>query len=108
MNEPINVDKNSFSKVVLEAEVPVLVDFWAPWCGPCRLIAPHLEALAKEMSGKILVTKLNTDENPEIAGNYQISGIPTIIIFKKGEAVDRIVGAVPKDVIKDKVVPHLS
>lgn len=104
---PINIDKDNFSKIVLESDLPVIVDFWAPWCGPCKLIAPHLETLAKEMEGKLIVAKLNTDENPEIATNYQISGIPTLMLFKKGEVVDRMVGALPLETIKEKVEPHL-
>jgi thioredoxin 1 len=81
----------------------VMVDFWAVWCGPCRMIAPTVEELAKEYSGKVKVAKLNTDENPDIASRYKIMGIPTIIFFKDGQKVDQIVGAVPKPQLKAKI-----
>jgi thioredoxin 1 len=81
----------------------VMVDFWAVWCGPCRMIAPTVEELAKEYSGRVKVAKVNTDENPDIASRYKIMGIPTIIFFKDGQKVDQIVGAVPKPQLKAKI-----
>jgi len=92
-----------WDKEVLGTPGVVMVDFWAVWCGPCRMIAPTVEELAKEYSGKIRVTKLNTDENPDIASRYKIMGIPTIIFFKNGQEADRIVGAVPKPQLKAKI-----
>ncbi|MDI6801979.1 MAG: thioredoxin [Thermodesulfovibrionales bacterium] len=88
---------------VLQASGVVMVDFWAVWCGPCRMIAPTVEELAKEYAGKIKVGKLNTDENSEIASKYKIMGIPTIMFFKDGQKVDQIVGAVPKPQLKAKI-----
>ena len=88
-------DKN-FSAEVLQADLPVLVDFWATWCGPCRSIGPLVEELAKQFSGRIKVAKLNVDENPGIPSQYGVRGIPTLILFKGGKVLDQIVGAVPK------------
>ena len=101
------VNDNNFQAEVLESDVPVLVDFWAPWCGPCRAVAPVVEEIAKEKGDALKVVKLNTDENPNIAGQYGISGIPTLILFKGGEVVDRIVGFVPKSAITSMISKHL-
>jgi len=87
----------------LKAPGLVLVDFWAVWCGPCRMVAPIVDELAKDYAGKLKVVKLNTDENPDIAGKYQIRGIPTLMFFKGGQTVDQVVGAVPKAQLKTKV-----
>ena len=93
----------SWDKEVLQANSIVMVDFWAVWCGPCRMIAPVVEELAKEYAGKIKVGKLNTDENSEIASRYKIMGIPTIMFFKDGQKIDQIVGAAPKSQLKAKI-----
>jgi len=90
------VTDKSFTAEVLSANVPVLVDFWATWCGPCRSISPIVEELAKEFSGRIKVTKLNVDENPATPSQYGVRGIPTLILFKEGKIFEQIVGAVPK------------
>jgi thioredoxin 1 len=90
-----------FKQKVLEAEGPVVVDFWAEWCGPCRQIAPALEQISKEMAGKVTITKLNVDENQETPSNYGIRGIPTLIMFKDGKVVSQKVGAVPKKALED-------
>lgn len=93
----------TWDKEVLQANGLVMVDFWAVWCGPCRMIAPTVEELAKEYAGRVKVGKLNTDENPDVASKYKIMGIPTIMFFKDGQKVDQIVGAVPKPQLKAKI-----
>jgi len=99
----IEVTTATWDTEVLGYNGIVMVDFWAIWCGPCRMIAPTVEELAKEYAGKIKVAKLNTDENQDIASRYKIMGIPTIMFFKDGERVDQIVGAVPKGQLKAKI-----
>ncbi|MGC8868122.1 MAG: thioredoxin [Sulfurihydrogenibium sp.] len=96
----IAVNESNFEQEVLNSDVPVLVDFWAPWCGPCRLIAPIVEEIAEEMAGKAKVVKVNTDENPNLAMRYGIRAIPTIMVFKNGRVVDTRVGVQPKEVLK--------
>ena len=95
ISSPINVDSTNFEKILEEYE-NVVVDFWAEWCMPCKMLSPIIEELAKEFAGKVVFAKLNTDENPLIANKYNITGIPTLIFFRKGKPVDKIVGAVPK------------
>jgi thioredoxin 1 len=92
----VKADKNTFQAEVLDAAEPVVVDFWAEWCGPCKMIAPSLEEISTEMAGKVKVAKVNIDENPEIAAQYGIRSIPTLMIFKGGEVADMKVGAAPK------------
>ncbi len=90
------VDESTFQAEVLESDIPVLVDFWAPWCGPCHMVGPMLEAVAEKMGDKLKVVKLNTDENMNTAQNYEIMAIPSLLIFKKGKLVERIVGVKPQ------------
>jgi thioredoxin 1 len=97
----------SFEEDVLKSDTPVLVDFWAPWCGPCRMLAPTVDAISEEYEGKVKVGKVNTDENPQIATQHQINSIPTMMIFKGGEVVERMVGALPKEKITEKLDAHL-
>jgi thioredoxin 1 len=90
------VDKNNFQADVLQSSEPVVVDFWAEWCGPCKMIAPSLEEIATELDGKVKIAKLNIDENPELAAQFGVRSIPTLMIFKGGEVADMKVGAAPK------------
>ncbi len=99
----VEVTNSTWDTEVLKSQGLVMVDFWAIWCGPCRMIAPTVEELAKEYAGRLKVAKLNTDENPDIASRYKIMGIPTIMFFKDGQKVDQIVGAVPKPQLKAKI-----
>jgi len=96
MSDVKEVADSSFEQEVLRATDPVLVDFWAPWCGPCKMMAPVIDAVAAKYGGKVKVVKLNTDENPNTAGQYQISGIPSLLLFKNGTVLDRVVGYVPE------------
>lgn len=100
---PINANESTFEKEVLQSDTLVIVDFWAPWCAPCRMIAPILEEIAKDYAGQVKVVKMNTDESQNIAMKYNIRSIPTIKIFRDGEAVDEIIGAVPKHLIVNKI-----
>jgi thioredoxin 1 len=102
------VTQGSFQSDVLASDKPVLVDFWAPWCGPCKMLAPVIEEVAGTLVGQAKFVKLNTDENPNIAAQFGISGIPTLILFKDGQAVDRIVGFVPKSAITSMISKHLA
>jgi len=104
----INVDDSSFQKEVVESELPVLVDFWAPWCGPCNIVGPIVAEIAEEYAGKLKVCKVNVDNANATANSFGIRGIPTLMIFKGGEMVEQIVGAVPKLHITAKIDPVLS
>jgi thioredoxin 1 len=101
--EPIHVTDDTFDDVVLSSSLPALVDFWAPWCGPCRMIAPIIEDLAKAYDGRAVVAKINTDENVEMAGRLGIMGIPTLILFRDGQEVDRVVGYAPRHALEEKL-----
>jgi len=98
-----SVTNDTFDSVVLKANSLVMVDFWATWCGPCKIIAPVVEELAKEYAGKATFAKVNTDENADLASRYNIRGIPTLIFFKDGKVMDQVVGAVPKAQLKSKL-----
>ena len=103
----IHVNDENFKSEVLDSDIPTMVDFWAPWCAPCNIIAPVVEELAEEYKGKIKVAKMNVDESPATPGQYGIRGIPTVILFKGGDVADMVVGVVPKAHLKsmiDKVV----
>jgi thioredoxin 1 len=95
------ISDNEFTREVLESPIPVLVDFWASWCGPCQLMAPIIDLIAEEYEGKVKVLKLNVDENPLTPAKYGIRGIPTLILFSKGQALDRLIGAQPKQVVDE-------
>ena len=107
MSSASAVTDASFKDDVLESDVPVLVDFWAPWCGPCRMVAPVVEEIAEQYEGQIKVVKLNTDENPQVASQYGIRSIPTLMIFKGGQRVDMVVGAVPKTTLANTLEKYL-
>jgi thioredoxin 1 len=108
MNEPIHVTDAAFEKTVLKNSLPVIVDFWAPWCGPCKMVGPILDKLAGELSGKLVVAKVNTDENPEWAGKFEVQGIPTMLFVYGGEIVHRQVGALPERMLREVVNQFLE
>jgi len=103
MAEVIELNADSFEREVIDCELPVLVDCWAPWCQPCLIVSPIVEEAAEEYQGKVKFCKLNVDEAREIAASYGIMSIPTLLIFKEGEVVDQIIGAVPKEMISEKL-----
>jgi thioredoxin 1 len=106
--KPIEVTDANFKQEVLDSTVPVLLDFWAEWCGPCKMIAPVVEQLANEFQGKLKVGKVDVDSNQQTSMQFGIRSIPTLLIFKNGKVVDQIVGAVPKAALADKVSKHLN
>jgi thioredoxin 1 len=107
MTKPIEVTDKTFDKVVLQASVPTIVDFWAVWCGPCKMIAPILEEISDEYEGKLQVVKLDVDHNNQTAMSYGVMSIPTLLLFNEGEAVERIIGFQPKEKLLSKITPHL-
>lgn len=107
-NEPVHVTDEAFEKTVLDSELPVVVDFWAPWCGPCKMVEPILEQLADEYSGKLLVAKVNTDEHPQWAQQFGVQGIPTMLFIADGKVVHQQVGAVPEPYLRDIVDTFLE
>ena len=107
MGASVKVDESNFQAEVLSSPVPVLVDFWAEWCGPCRMVLPIVEDIAVEMAGKAKVCKVNVDEAPGLAAQFNVMSIPTLLIFKNGEAVDQMLGALPKTKLLEKLKAHL-
>ena len=107
-DKTFEVTEANFQKEILESTEPVLIDFWAEWCTPCKMIGPLVEQIADEYKGKVRVGKLDADANPDVLMRYNVMGIPTLMLFKGGEAVERITGYQPKDKITSKLVPHIS
>ena len=107
MSGAAQVTDASFKQEVLDSHIPVLVDFWAPWCGPCRMVAPVVDEIAEQYKDQVKVVKLNTDENPNVASQYGIRSIPTLMIFKGGQRVDMVVGAVPKTTLANTLEKYL-
>lgn len=104
----VHATDETFEQEVLKSDLPVLVDFWAPWCGPCLMIAPALEEIAASYQGKLKVVKVNVDDNPRLSATYQIMSIPTLVLFKNGKPVDSVIGALPKNRILSFISPHLD
>jgi len=108
ISEPIHVTDAAFEKVVLKSNLPVIVDFWAPWCGPCKMIAPVLDKIAKEQAGKLLVAKVNTDEDPQWAMRYGVQGIPTLLFISNGKIIHSQVGALPEPALRNALDQFLK
>jgi thioredoxin 1 len=108
INVPVHVTDAEFEKTVLQSSLPVVVDFWAPWCGPCRMVAPTLDKLATEYAGKLIIAKVDTDENPDWAGRFGVQGIPTMLFVANGKLVHRQVGALPEGILRDLVGQFLD
>lgn len=108
MSSALEVNDTTFDQEVKQADVPVLVDFWAPWCGPCRAVAPIIDELAEEFKDKLKVVKVNTDENIKTAQDYRISGIPSLLLFKNGEMVEQMVGAQKKAALSEMINRHMG
>ena len=103
----IEVTDVNFKQEVLESDIPVLVDFWAEWCAPCQMVAPTIKAIAEEYQGKLKVCKLNVDEDPKMSSKYEVMSIPTLAIFKNGNIVDKVIGAVSKSELETAIKPHI-
>jgi len=103
VDEPVHVTDAAFEEQVLKSSLPVIVDFWAPWCGPCRVIAPMLDKIAREQTGKLIVAKVNTDENPDWATRFGVQGIPTMLFVANGKVVHRQVGVVPEGILREVI-----
>jgi len=107
-DEPINVTDEAFEKTVINSEMPVIVDFWAPWCGPCKMVGPILEKIAKEFAGKVIVAKVNTDNDSEWANKYGVQGIPTMLFMANGKVIHQQVGALPEPMLRTVLDQFLS
>ncbi len=107
MSKPVEITDSNFEKII-NSDKPVLVDFWAEWCGPCKMIGPLVEELASEFEGKAIIGKVDVDTNPEVSAKFGIRSIPTLLVFKNGEIVDKQVGAVPKSVLSEKIETQLA
>src|SRR5512133_430774 len=108
LNEPVHVTDDAFEKVVLKSTLPVVVDFWAPWCGPCRMVAPALDKIAKEQAGKLVVAKVNTDENAEWAMKFGVQGIPTMLFVSGGKVIHKQVGALPEPILRQVIEKFMN
>ena len=108
ISEPVHVTDAAFEKTIMQSSIPAIVDFWAPWCGPCRMVAPTLDKLAKEHAGELLVAKVNTDEHSEWASKFGVQGIPTMLFVANGKVVHRQVGALPEPMLRDVVTQFLD
>jgi thioredoxin 1 len=108
ISEPVHVTDAAFEETVLKNSLPVIVDFWAPWCGPCRMVAPILDKIAKEQEGKLIIAKVNTDENPDFATRYGVQGIPTMLFVSQGKVVHRQVGAMPEKMLREVLAQFLE
>lgn len=107
MSKPVEITDSNFEKII-NSDKPVLIDFWAEWCGPCKMIGPLVEELANEFEGKAIIGKVDVDTNPEVSAKFGIRSIPTLLVFKDGKIVDKQVGAVPKSVLSDKIQTQLA